>query len=106
MCVHTYVRTFILQVTSSVWIDVATKEITEDIDYSELEKLFSAEGPDVKKPNIGNTLEHIYIHEVSVRISRHHTCIYTYTASPSVMFCQPMFPLTYMYVHMIICINR
>ena len=55
-----YVRTFILQVTSSVWIDVATKEITEDIDYSELEKLFSAEGQDVKKPNIGNTL--VYIH--------------------------------------------
>ena len=32
---------------------MATREITDDIDYSELEKLFSADTQEVKKPNIG-----------------------------------------------------
>ena len=43
------------QVPSSVWLDVATKEIVEDIDYTELEKLFSAETQETKTPNIGMT---------------------------------------------------
>lgn len=34
-----------------MWIDVATREMTDDIDYSELEKLFSAETQEAKKPN-------------------------------------------------------
>ena len=34
-----------------MWIDVATREITDDIDYSELEKLFSAETQEAKKLN-------------------------------------------------------
>ena len=38
----------LLQVQSSVWIDVATREITDDIDYAELEKLFSAETQEAK----------------------------------------------------------
>jgi hypothetical protein len=38
-------------VQSSVWIDVATREITDDIDYAELEKLFSAETQEAKKLN-------------------------------------------------------
>jgi hypothetical protein len=41
----------LLQVQSSVWIDVATREITDDIDYAELEKLFSAETQEAKKLN-------------------------------------------------------
>jgi hypothetical protein len=40
-------------VQSSVWMDVATKEVAEDIDYAELEKVFSAETQEIKRPNIG-----------------------------------------------------
>jgi hypothetical protein len=39
-------------VQSSVWLDVAKKEITDDIDFAQLEKLFSAETQDMKKTNI------------------------------------------------------
>ena len=36
---------------------MATQEITEDIDYSELEKLFSADTQEVKKPNVGMNMK-------------------------------------------------
>ena len=41
-----------MQVKSSVWIDVATKGDMDEIDFSELEKLFAAEEQEAKK-NIG-----------------------------------------------------
>jgi hypothetical protein len=40
-------------VPSSVWVDVAKKGVAEDIDYAELEKVFSAETQEIKRPNIG-----------------------------------------------------
>ena len=36
-----------------MWVDIATKEVAEDIDYAELEKCFSAETQEVKKSKIG-----------------------------------------------------
>ena len=36
-----------------MWIDVATKDIRDDIDYDELEKLFAAETHENKKANVG-----------------------------------------------------
>jgi hypothetical protein len=49
-------------VQSSVWMDVATKEVAEDIDYAELEKVFSAETQEIKRPNIGTKLYPYNVH--------------------------------------------
>ena len=41
---------------SSVWVDVSSKDITDNIDYAELENLFAADAHETKKPNIGMAL--------------------------------------------------
>ena len=38
------------QVKTSVWLKIATKEEAEDMDYSELEDLFSFDGQESSKP--------------------------------------------------------
>ena len=40
------------QVQSSGWMSWAKKDVTEELDYCQLDKLFSAEGDEKKKPNI------------------------------------------------------
>ena len=41
---------------------MATKEVAEDIDYAELEKVFSAETQEIKRPNIGTKLYPYNVH--------------------------------------------
>ena len=43
---------YMVQVQASGWIHWAKRDVTEELDYCQLDKLFSAEGDERKKPNL------------------------------------------------------
>lgn len=42
----------VVQIASSVWVDVANKSVDDVIDFDELENIFSADVLEGKRPNV------------------------------------------------------
>ena len=68
-----------------MWVDVAKKGVAEDIDYAELEKVFSAETQEIKRPNIGTKL-YPYLYTMPLDV---HSCLSRYFPYLSLVLLTP-----------------